>query len=339
VRQGSALLRKWHIAITLVGVISVLLAGAWFYYVYAPPPVMPQLSAAARRAIIRVGESERAYLAYIPAGLMPHSPLVLVLHGGLMDGEMMRRGTGYEFDVLADRHGFAVVYPDGYKGNWNDCRRTDAYPAKRLNIDDIGFMRAIIARLHAENGIDPARVFAMGYSDGGEMAHRLAIEAPAEIAAIAAVEANLPAATDIICTPARQPSRAVILSATADPIMPYTGGEISLFGLTPGRGLMRSARQTVEYYVAAHGLDGGGTTERLPHKHGWDPTSVERTVWMRDGSQVVVFYKINGGGHVVPQPVYRWPRFLGRTTEDLNAPVIIWEFFVQAAGAQVMQHS
>ena len=73
------------------------------------------LSAAARRAIIRVGESERTYLAYVPAGLMPHSPLFLVLHGGLMDGEMIRRGTGYEFDVLADRHGFAVVYPDGYK--------------------------------------------------------------------------------------------------------------------------------------------------------------------------------------------------------------------------------
>jgi poly(3-hydroxybutyrate) depolymerase len=62
-------------------------------------------------------------------------------------------------------------------------------------------------------------------------------------------------------------------------------------------------------------------------------------VWARDGSQVVVFYKINGGGHVVPQPVYRWPRFLGRTTEDLNAPVAIWEFFVHAAGAQVKQHS
>jgi polyhydroxybutyrate depolymerase len=139
-------LRKWHIAITLVGVISVLLAGAWFYYVYAPPPLMPQLSAAARRAIIRVGESERSYLAYVPAGLMPHSRLVLVLHGGLMDGEMMRKGTGYEFDVLADRHGFAVVYPDGYEGNWNDCRRTDAYPAKRLNIDDMGSLSEMIER-------------------------------------------------------------------------------------------------------------------------------------------------------------------------------------------------
>ena len=80
VRQGSALYRKWHIAIALVSVISVLLAGAGFYFVYAPPPVMPQLSAAARRATIRAGERERAYLAYVPAGLVPHSPLVLVLH-------------------------------------------------------------------------------------------------------------------------------------------------------------------------------------------------------------------------------------------------------------------
>jgi polyhydroxybutyrate depolymerase len=98
-----------------------------------------------------------------------------------MNGEMMRKGTGYEFDVLADRYGFGVVYPDGYENNWNDCRRTAAYPAKRLNIDDMSFLRAIIQRFRVVNGSAEAPVFAVGYSDGGEMAHRLAMRPPGKL--------------------------------------------------------------------------------------------------------------------------------------------------------------
>jgi hypothetical protein len=44
------------------------------------------------------------------------SALVIVLHGSGMDGKKMRKWTGYEFDRLADRQGFALVYPDGYRG-------------------------------------------------------------------------------------------------------------------------------------------------------------------------------------------------------------------------------
>lgn len=90
---------------------------------------MPRLLGAAMRGEIRVGELDRAYLAYVPANLPKRSPLVLVLHGSFMDGAMMRADTGYQFDGLADHDGFAVVYPDGYERNWNDCRRTAAYPA------------------------------------------------------------------------------------------------------------------------------------------------------------------------------------------------------------------
>jgi polyhydroxybutyrate depolymerase len=156
----------WVVAAALGILVALLCVLGWAYYIYAPAPAVPHLSAAAVRGDIRVGDRTRSYLAYIPARLPPRSPLVLVLHGSFMDAEMMRQGTGYEFDVMADRDGFAVVYPNGYDHNWNDCRRTDAYPAKSLNIDDMSFMRAIIARLRSERDIDPAGVFAMGYSDG-----------------------------------------------------------------------------------------------------------------------------------------------------------------------------
>ncbi len=56
----------------------------------------------------------------------------------------------------------------------------------------MNFMRALIARMMFEHAIDQKRVYVFGYSNGGHMAFRLAMEAPAEIAAIASVAANLP---------------------------------------------------------------------------------------------------------------------------------------------------
>jgi polyhydroxybutyrate depolymerase len=318
-----------YVAIGVLLLATMIFCGAAYYYLYSPPPRVPRLTGVATRDVIRIDNLDRTYLAYVPAQLARDAPLVLVLHGSFMNGEMMRKGTGYEFDLLADRYGFVVVYPDGYKSNWNDCRRTAAYPAKRLNIDDMSFLRTIIQKFRTMNGAAGSPVFAVGYSDGGEMAHRLAIEAPAEIEAIAAIEANLPTASDSLCQPAGRPSRAAIISGTDDPIMPYGGGEITLFGFTPGRGEMRSAAQTAEYYLAAHHIENAPEILHLPHKESWDNTSVEQSVWSRDGSPAVEFYTIKGGGHVIPQPAYRWPRFLGRQTQDLNAPAAIWAFFAR----------
>lgn len=109
-------------------------AGAYRCYLYAPVPKEPALSAA----------------------------LVLVLHGSNLDGAKMRQWMGYEFDELTDRLGLIILYPDGYKGNWNDCRRDATFPAKTENIDDVGFMGALVA--HYQAAYPPTRA---GYSPLG----------------------------------------------------------------------------------------------------------------------------------------------------------------------------
>jgi poly(3-hydroxybutyrate) depolymerase len=47
---------------------------------------------------------------------------------------------------LADQHGFVVVYPDGYKHTWNDCHSQATFAAHTENIDDMGFVKGLIAR-------------------------------------------------------------------------------------------------------------------------------------------------------------------------------------------------
>jgi polyhydroxybutyrate depolymerase len=71
-----------------------------------------------------------------------------------------------------------VVYPDGYEGHFNDCRRVASYSARTLNVDDVGFIKRIVERLGAEKKINPERVYAIGCSNGGHLALRLALEAP-----------------------------------------------------------------------------------------------------------------------------------------------------------------
>ncbi|MFC5085829.1 alpha/beta hydrolase family esterase [Microvirga arabica] len=247
-------------AAAVLGSLLILGTAAYRYLWYAPAPYLPSLSAAAERRTVQVGDRERTYLAYVPANLPPGSPLVIVLHGSAMDGATMRRWTGYEFDRLADRDGFVVLYPDGYKKNWNDCRRDATYPARLENVDDIGFIRVLIERFVSEKGVDPRKVFAFGYSSGGQMAHRLAIETPDMVAAVATAGANIPAPDNSLCPLEGRTARVMLVSGTDDPIVPFHGGEVSLFGLA-SRGMALSAMETGAELARRNGI----TTVRMWH--------------------------------------------------------------------------
>src|SRR4051812_633441 len=111
--------------------------------------------------------------------------LVLIFHGSRQTGSKHRDFTGRAFDALAAAGHAQVVYLDGYSGNWNDARRESRFPARRENIDDVGFVRAVIEKLGR-----PGRVFAVGYSNGGQLAMRLVHEAPELIAGAAVIAAT-----------------------------------------------------------------------------------------------------------------------------------------------------
>lgn len=271
-----------------------------------------------------VGGHERRYAVYVPPNLMPGAPLVIVLHGGGGDGPYMRMSTGFEFDMLADSNGFVVVYPNGIGSAWNTCRKRVNNTAKREKIDDVTFIEAIIAHEVVAHGIDRKRVFATGHSFGGQMALRLALERPNEFAGVAAISSNLPVPADNECAVSGLPIPAMIMNGTEDPVNPYRGGR-SGGGTTAGSVL--STEATAAYFVHLNGAGDTPQITRLPHRDDSDPTSVERTAWTNSGRDVVVLYTIHSGGHVVPQPWFRYPSNVGRQTKDLDAPAAIWAFF------------
>jgi polyhydroxybutyrate depolymerase len=311
--------------VTLVGLIACALL-AYVYFGYAPTPAEPPLSAHVTRTELQVGGLTRGYLAYVPQGLPPQSPLLIVLHGTGLDGARMRAWTGYEFDSLADTRHFAVVYPDGIGQSWNDCRRAGQSQAKLLHADDLGFIRAVITRLQAEQGIDPARVYVMGYSNGGQMAFRLVEDAPGLVAGLAVAGASLPTPDNSLCARATSPLPTLIVAGTDDPVTPYGGGEVNLFGLR-SYGTVLSAEATATVFARRNGLESVPERLVLLSRSANDDTRVVEQAWRERGKSPVLFYTVEGGGHAVPQPVFRYPRVMGRTSRALDMPARTVAFF------------
>ncbi|MDH6218075.1 alpha/beta hydrolase family esterase [Streptomyces pseudovenezuelae] len=330
-------------ALAALGVVVLTGAAAYGYFLHAPKPAEPRLSAPVTVDTITVDNRTRSYRAFVPADLPSGAPLLFVLHGSQQDGRTIRTATGYGFDKLAERHKFAVIYPDGYKRGWNDGRTSAVTPARKEEVDDEGLIAALVERFGRRHGVDPARVFVTGFSNGGQMAFRLAARTPERIAAIAVIGAGLPTPDQWAVTEHKHPLPVLLIAGTRDPIMPYEGGEASIFGFQK-RGTVRSAEATARAFADVNGitrppiawpptespLDGSGGTEGAP--------SVIETRYSEPGKNPVVAFTVSGGGHTIPNPDYRFPRLMGRTDDTLNSPAAIWDFFSETMRADTPPH-
>jgi len=310
-----------------VCVLLPAMAGTWWrYYFEYSAPQPPALSGMLYTDRLEAGGLERSFSFYAPLRLAANAPLIVALHGANSDGEKLRAFTGYEFDALADRNGFLVAYPDSFAGSWNDCRVASRNQARRQGIDDVGFVKAVIANLQARYSV-AGPVYVLGYSTGGLMVYRLAMETPETFAAAAAISANLPADADSDCVASKTPVSIAILNGTADQINPFEGGNPHNVW-TMEMGSLQSAEQSARYFAGLAGHAGQPQVERLPDRDRHPRTWVERRAWS-GGPANVELVAIHGGGHTISQPVVRQPRILGQTSADVDTPQEIWRFFSQ----------
>jgi polyhydroxybutyrate depolymerase len=235
----------------------------------------------------------------------------------------MRIETGYAFERLADQRGFAVAYPDGENGHWNSCEiDRDAPPPQ---IDDVRFLTALVDKLIGEIGTDRDRVYGVGLSEGGYMAIRLGLEAASRFRAVAPVAANLSAPENFQCKPGEKSGESVILiHGTRDPLVPFAGGQGSLFfGLIKNPAVL-SSQATAQYFARLDGIVGPPLTSRSISTDGF---AIERSIWSDGLGPEVELVAIEGAGHVFPQPYYQARRILGSSPRNPNAAEVIWTFF------------
>jgi len=300
---------------TLVLIACITLAAD------APTAQSETLKSGDHRRTVKVGEVERTYLVHVPTKYDPTkpTPLVLCYHGGLTNGLIAIAQTG--LSAKADAETFLVAYPDGTSRNglifvWN----SGGIPSQleEENRDDVAFTRALIDDLAKVATVDPKRVFVTGISNGGMMCHRLAVELSDRIAAIAPVAGTLSLEKP-------EPKRAVPvlhIHGTADEIVAWNGPGPNM----PKVVKFRSVDDTIKFWTQHNACAPKPIVEQLPDKSD-DGTTVTRTTYGggKQGSEVVLV-KIDGGGHT-------WPgrelniAILGRTTKDISANDLIWEFF------------
>ena len=304
--------------------IFALLALPWGLGAIATAADPPKLPPHTAQQMILVGNLQRVFLLHSPPALPKDKPvpLVFVFHGGTGDGAGTERMT--HFSDLADREGFLVVYPEGIGKNWNDGRESKVIQAQRDNVDDVGFVAAMIDAISKERPVDPKRIYSTGISNGAIFSHYLAANLSGRIAAIAPVVGGMPEPVASRFKP-DHPVSVFIIQGTKDPLVPYNGGAI----IEPQRGKIISTDEAVKKWVAQDGCSDKPTTGQLPDKDPNDGCTVKWSTWSngKDGTEVTL-YMIEGGGHTWPDgPQYMPERVIGKVCHDFNATEAIWQFF------------
>jgi polyhydroxybutyrate depolymerase len=263
------------------------------------------------------GGLTRSYVLREPAQPRGTLPLVIVLHGGGGNAANAENMTG--FTAKARKEGFIVVYPNGTGPledkllTWN-AGHCCAYAMKQ-DIDDVGFIDALIDELIARHPVDARRIYITGMSNGGMMTHRAGRELSGRIAAIAPVVATVFGDES---KPAH-PVPALIINGMLDENVPYQGGAPGGRGARSWDGTPAlPALKQAEFWAAANGC------KPTPDKD-------ENTMWILWRSACpstadVLLYLVKDNGHAWPggQPGSRRGDTPGTA---LNATDVIWDFF------------
>ncbi len=295
----------------LLILIAVLAAG----------PQLSPLRAGDYTRHTTVGELQRTYHVHVPPGYDPRkpAPVVLVLHGALMNGPIMEWFCGVS--KKADEAGFIAVYPDGTGPGgslftWN----AGVFPGK-LNpkrADDVAFIGKLLDELPYLLRVDRKRVYVAGMSNGAMMAYRLAVEMPQRFAALCAISGTLA----LEHAEPRVPMPILHMHGTKDGLIPFEGTK-------DGGGPYRfpSVEETLRHWLKVNHCSETPKVTELPATR--DKIQVVRKAY-RGGTEKapVILYVIEGGGHTWPG-MQRHAAFLGATTLNLVANDVMWDFFRQ----------
>ena len=245
----------------------------------------------------------REYSIYVPASYdgTTNFPLLFNLHGG--GGDIASQIAIADMSPIADTANFIVVYPqarqdpsDGNSFNW--------IPKVPGTFDDVPFFSSLIDTIASNYQIDQNRIYACGYSLGGDMTFELGCKLNNRIAAIAPVARTMQANPNSFCSPVH-PTGVLTILGTDDLVSIYNG---IVFG---GVEYYLSAAATHRYWATHNNCDTTATVNIVS-------PSVERYTWSTaSGCAYVEELKVIGGGH-------DWPGSFGNMTIDAN--IEIWQF-------------
>jgi poly(3-hydroxybutyrate) depolymerase len=279
-------------------------------------------SFAAETMQLSVDGQSRSYLLERPAARAP-SPTLIVLHGATDTAEAVARRTGLA--QLGPQNGFVVVFPQSRGTMWNrfppgreSPQAIELYRQYGGPPNDIGFIKALAADLVRRGIADRARIYLAGLSNGGLMALNMFCYESATFAGIGLITAAMAERTGEECKPAK-PLPVVMVSGTADGVVPYGGGTVSLLEPRapsgPSSFSVWSADRLTGFFRRLNGCTGPVVTSSMPAQAA-PRIEVERAV--NCTSAPVLAYKVVGGTH-------------SSTPSALSTGKVLLDFFKEAA--------
>ena len=280
---------------------------------------------------IDISGTSRNYHLYLPENTI-NAPMVVLLHGNRSSNDELMGFTNAKapyktWETIAAQENIILIVPNGTDGSsghrgWNDCR-SDA--EGNPDVNDVLFIESVIDLVANEQNADDSKVFAVGTSNGGHMAMRLAQEIPEKLKAFAAIVASNP--VNIQCTNATLPISALFMNGTEDPINPYEGGEMS-----GNRGEVLSSQETINYWVNRNQTDTTPVVSDLLDSNMNDDCTVKKYVYLNGmNNSEVAFYEIIGGGHTEPSILERYGALFKTVVKAQNGDIEmaneVWSFF------------
>jgi len=166
---------------------------------------------------VMIGQEAREYYVYIPNALKGQvdRPAIIAFHGYKSDAKGFR--WLIQPDKWADKHGFVMIYPNAIKKSWNAGKGAGR---QNTTSDDDRFAAELPTLIAERHEIDPQRIYAMGFSNGAQVAAKLLCHHSVQIAGVAMVAQSL---NEDNCRPAYKVP-VVIMHGMQDPASPYKGG-------------------------------------------------------------------------------------------------------------------
>jgi polyhydroxybutyrate depolymerase len=281
--------------------------------------------------LINVGGTDRYYHLFVPTNYT-NASVVFLLHGNGSNNDDILGLSGIKSPYkvwldIAMEENLIIIAPNGTKGSndkrgWNDCR-SDA--SANPNVNDVGFIVDLLNHVQITYHTNEARVFAVGTSNGGHFAIRLAEEIPGSITAFASIVASNAVNAD--CNSSSVPVSALFMNGTDDPILPYNGGQ-----MPSHRGEVYSTASTIDYWINKNSTDSLPEITLFNDINTDDRSTTTKYLYKngQNGTEVAL-YEIQNGGHTEPSLTERYSNLylalVGNQNGDIEMANEVWNFF------------
>ena len=281
--------------------------------------------------VINVGGVDRNYHIYLPNNAV-NAPVILLFHGngGNYNDVLGITGVKAPYKVwleMALEEDLIVIVPNGTLGSndkrgWNDCR-TDA--SGNPTINDVSFIENLLDYVQATYHSNESKVFAVGTSNGGHFAIRLAEEIPNRITAFASIVASNSKNTECNSLPVEV--SALFMNGTDDQILPYAGGQ-----MPSNRGEVQSTENTINYWVNKNSTETVPEITNFTDLNSNDNSTVIKYLYKNGNNETeVALYEISNGGHTEPSLSERYSNLylalVGNQNADIEMANEVWDFF------------